>query len=278
MDKTLVYLNGEYLPISEARISVLDRGFIFADGVYEVLPVFNGRILRMEQHLQRLDDSLHAIYMENPLSREEWQEIFRRICQDLPRQSLYVQISRGVSVRTQAFPTGATPTVLVMSQGFQHSHPDHSGLTAITHEDIRWSYCHIKSTALLACVLLRHRASLANASEAILIRDHEVTEGAASNVFVVLDGRIRTPPKSRHMLSGVTRDLLLELMDQQGETCQEQGISEAELRAAEEIWLTSSTWEVQPVVQLDGKPVGIGQPGPVYERVWQWYRSCREEC
>lgn len=277
MNEPLAYLNGEYLPLAQARVPVLDRGFLLGDGIYEVLPVFNGKILRMEQHLQRLDASLQAVYMENPLTRPQWQAVMDKVMSDAPEQYLYIQISRGVSpFRTAAIDPGLQPTVLVMSQAMQPVNRDGQGLAAITHEDIRWSCCHIKATTLLACVLLRHKALLAGASEALLLRRGELTEGAASSVFVVADGVIMTPPKSRYVLSGITRDLLLELLDEQGRAWREQPVSAAQLGQAEEICLLSSTWQLQPVVQLDGRPVGTGRTGKQFRYLERLYREFRD--
>lgn len=277
MNEPLAYLNGEYLPLDQARVPVLDRGFLLGDGVYEVLPVFNRKVLRMEQHLQRLDASLQAIYMKNPLTRPQWQAVMDRVMGDVPEQYLYIQITRGVSAfRTVVIDDSLPPTVLVMSQAIQPVHGGGQGLSAITHEDIRWSCCHIKATTLLACVLLRHRALLAGASETLLLHQGELTEGAASSVFVVVDGMIVTPPKSNHVLSGITRDLLLELLDEQGRAWREQSVSAAQLRDAEEICLLSSTWQLQPVVQLDGRPVGTGQIGEQFQYLERLYREFRD--
>ncbi len=270
-----VYLNGQYLPLAEARISVLDRGFIFGDAVYEVLPVYRGKILALERHLDRLDNSLTRIYMENPLSRRQWHNIFHHLLRDEqePEQSLYVQVSRGAGARTHDIHSVREPTVLVMKQAIRGK-PGAEGIRAITHEDIRWACCDIKSTTLLACVMLRHRAQLQEASETILLRQGELTEGAASNIFVVTtDGTVGTPPKSSAILPGITRDVLIELLQQAGLEVAQTRIAEADLRAADEIWAVSSTWEVVPVIELDGNPVGNGRPGAIWTRAHACYQD-----
>ncbi|MHC8441372.1 MAG: aminotransferase class IV [Candidatus Eutrophobiaceae bacterium] len=272
----IVYLNGKYLPLEEARISVLDRGFIFGDAIYEVIPVFNGKVFRFDRHMRRMENSLAAIYMENPLPPEQWQEIFAKLIDaGTTKQSIYLQISRGVSQRSHEIDKAASPTVFVMCQEIKHNIDVGEGVAAITHEDIRWDRCNIKSVNLLACILLRHRARLAKAREALLFRDGALTEGAASNAFIVTQGRIRTPRKSNFVLPGITRDLLMELMVVEGIPCHEERIMQEEVHQAGEIWVASSTWGVVPVVMLDGQPVGSGVPGPKWRRIAELYRlSC----
>ena len=253
----LVYLNGEYIPLQEARVSVLDRGFTFGDGVYEVMLVYKRKIFRLEEHMNRLDNSLAAIYMDNPLDRNAWCQVVNRLVENNPadNQSLYLQITRGVSARDHAIHLAQKPTVFAMSNPV----PDRnfsSGITAITCEDIRWKLCNIKAITLLPSILLRHRASLSGAVEAILLKNGEVTEGAASNVFIVTGNMIKTPPKDNNLLPGITRDLIIELLQKEGIEYEESAITEKELTCADEIWITSSTWEIVPVIKLDNKPVG----------------------
>lgn len=275
-----VFLNGEYLAPEEAKISALDRGFIFGDGVYEVIPVYGHNLFRLEPHLQRLDNSLHGIRMQNPYSRDEWATILQTIVNknEGDDQSVYLQITRGASKRDHAFPDNATPTVFVMSNPLTAPSAEllGKGVSAITVEDIRWRYCHIKSIALLPNILLRQQACDEDAHEAIMYRDNIVTEGAASNVFIVKDGMILTPRSGEHLLPGITRDLVLELAGQHKLACAEADITLDELRNADEIWLTSSTKEILPVTQLDGKVVADGKPGPVWREMIGHYQACKK--
>lgn len=274
---SIVYLNGEFLPLAEARISVLDRGFLFADGVYEVMPAYNGRIFRLEEHLARLGNSLAGIYMKNPLTMQEWQSLLENLVEQNQgkHQSLYLQVTRGVSERDHLFTEDLEPTVFAMSKPLQEK-TSSPGIAAITCEDSRWQHCDLKTIALLPGVLLRHQARAAGATEAILHRENIVTEGAASNVFVIRDEIIKTPPKDRHILPGVTRDLVVELLSENKFDCREAQIKTGELDIADEIWVTSSTWEIVPVIKLNGANVGTGQPGPVYAKANAVYQAFKE--
>lgn len=267
-----VYLNGNYLPLNEAKVSVLDRGFMFGDGVYEVLLAYKRKILRLEEHLNRLDNSLAAIYMDNPLDHDKWYRVLSRLIKDNPvnEQSLYLQVTRGTSARDHAIHLAGKPTVFAMSNPIPQRNLT-SGITAITCEDIRWKLCDIKAITLLPSILLRHQASLSGAVEAILLKNGVVTEGAASNVFIVTGGKIKTPPKDGSLLPGITRDLIVELLQQEEIKYEESAITEKELTNAEEIWITSTTWEIVPVIKLDNKPVGNGQPGKVWQQVMDAY-------
>jgi len=277
---TCVYLNGQYLAPEEAQVSVLDRGFIFGDGVYEVIPSYGGNLFRLKEHLQRLDNSLQGIRLQNPHSSNEWQEIFQTVIDrnDGDDQSVYLQITRGASKRDHAFPGDATPTVFVMSNPLTAPSPEllESGVSAITVEDIRWRYCNIKSIALLPNILLRQQACDEDAHEAIMYRDNIVTEGAASNLFIVKDNKILTPRSGEHLLPGITRDLVLELADQHNLPHAEADITLDELRDADEIWLTSSTKEILAVTQLDKKVVADGKPGKVWQEMRGYYQSCKK--
>jgi D-alanine transaminase len=271
-----VYLNGEYMPEQSARVSVLDRGFIFGDGVYEVIPVFGGHVLRLYEHLMRLNNSLVEIYMDNPHSNAEWGRIVGGMLERNPgaeNRAVYLQVTRGEGMRDHAISSGMRPTVFAMCNPI----PDRdfsAGIHAITHEDIRWQYCHIKGISLLPNILLRERALRRDGSrEAILLRDGFVTEGAASNVFAVYGGKVRTPPKSNRLLPGITRDLVVELLNSGGVDCEQASITEAELRKADEIWITSSTMGIAPVCRLDGEAVGAAVPGPVWNRADQLYQA-----
>lgn len=274
----IVYLNGEFLPLSEARISVLDRGFIFGDGVYEVIPVYGGHLFRLQEHLQRLENSLKGIKLPNPFTFPQWLNILETIVvrNNGGDQSIYLQVTRGSAKRDHNFPEPVIPTIFIMSEPLK-TLPPSNGEKVITCADIRWQYCDIKSIALLANVLLRRQAVEMEAIEALLIRDGYVMEGAASNVFVVIDGMTITPPKSQFILPGITRDLILEAMQAAQIPCREADISETQLRSADEIWITSSTREIIPIITLDEKPVGSGKPGPVWSQVWQIYQDYKQK-
>jgi len=280
ISEEIVYLNGDYLPISQACVPVLDRGFIFGDGVYEVIPAYGGRLFRLDEHLGRLDNSLEAIRLDNPYGHKKWQEVLSKLLQQYgdSDQSVYLQITRGVAKRDHGFPPDTPATVFAMSSKL--STPDATslarGIAAITSTDTRWQNCYIKTIALLPNILLRQQALDREALEAILIRDGRVTEGTASNVFIVQHGVIKTPPKSAQLLPGITRDLVVELAHANEFACEETNISEAELNSADEIWITSSTKEILPVTQLNGQAVGHGQPGPVWHKmiaIFQAYKA-----
>jgi D-alanine transaminase len=268
----LVYLNGDFLPIESAKISVLDRGFLFGDGVYEVIPVYGGKPFRLAEHLQRLENSLAGIRMESPLATSDWEAIFARLIDGIEDQSIYLQVTRGAPPkRDHAFPKNTPPTVFAMCTPIAPIPA--SGVCAITVPDIRWQWCHIKAITLLANVLQRQQAVDAGCAEAILVRDGQAIEGAASNLFVVSGGTIVTPPKGNDILPGITRDLTVEIAHAHGIPCEERSIPLNELRSASEVWVTSSTREILPVVMLDQNPVGDGTPGPVWQRVNSLYQE-----
>lgn len=275
-----VYLNGEFMPDTEAHIPVLDRGFIFGDGVYEVIPVYGGNLFRFREHLQRLQNSLDALKIRNPLSENEWQQALTELINhnDGGDLSLYLQITRGSAERDHAIPENSTPTVFAMCNKLKSLPIEtiKNGVAAITLDDIRWQRCHIKAISLLPNVLLRQEALDRGAAEAILIRDGFATEGAASNLFAVINGVITTPPKSPLLLPGITRDLVLELVSNNNLPCQEKEISLEDLQQADEIWLTSSTKEILSVTQLNGRPVADGTPGPLYQRALALYQEYKQ--
>ena len=276
----LCYLDGEYLPLHEAKVSVLDRGFIFGDGVYEVVPAFAGRPFRLDAHLARLERSLAAIGITPPLSRAAWTKVLERLIAHHGggEQTLYLQITRGVAPRNHLPPPDAVPTVFAMCNPLAPVDWN-SPVCAVLREDFRWTRCDIKSISLLANVLLRQEAAAAGAHEVILVRDGLVTEGAASNVFIVSGGRVRTPPLSTHLLPGVTRELLVELLAGSADAVLETEITRAELLAADEVWLCSSGRELAPVSTVDGQRIGAVCPGPVFTRVAARYADCkRGEC
>lgn len=277
-----VYLNGEWVAADEARISVLDRGFLFGDGVYEVIPVYQGVAFRIEEHLQRLQRSLDAIQIANPLPLSRWLELVCQLIEENGKgdQSVYLQVTRGVmEKREHIYSQGLTPTTLLMSQPthFPEQDPQTSGIKAITLDDIRWEYCQIKSTTLLANVMLKQQAHDYQASEAILIRDGKAIEGSASNLFIVSDGIIMTPPQSNRLLGGITRDLVLELSREHKLLYRECDIPEALLHEADEVWITSSNREVAPVTTLNQHAVGRGKPGPVWQTMIGLYHDCKQQ-
>ena len=274
---TIAYLNGEFQPLEDTRISPLDRGFLFADGIYEVIPVYAGRLFRPDAHLDRLERSLASIRIEDPLGRAGWNALLDGIIERNGggHQAVYLQVTRGVAAREHGFPGNVAPTVFAMTR-ILDGDPQILPIDAVTRPDIRWTRCDIKSVALLPNVLMRQEAADASAAEAILIRDGLVTEGTATNVFVVQGNAVSTPPDSPHILGGITRELLKELMNGAGIECRDEPVTETALRAAREIWLSSSTKEVTPVVRLDGKPVGAGVPGPLWERIHGLFQDYKQ--
>ncbi|MBL1275876.1 MAG: D-amino acid aminotransferase [Ectothiorhodospiraceae bacterium] len=276
----MIYLNGKFLPAEQACVPVLDRGFIFGDGVYEMIPVYGNKLFRLDEHLRRLQNSLDAVRIPNPLSPSEWDSMLNELIQrngggDL---SLYFQVTRGSALRDHAMPENPTPTLYAMCNPLKAPAPEvlEKGVAAITREDIRWQRCHIKAISLLPNILLRQEAVDQGAAETILIRDGHATEGAASNIFVVIDGVLCTPPKGPMLLPGITRDLILELAVANDIAHCEQNISPNDLVAADEIWLTSSTKEILPVTQLDNSPVANGQPGPLFHQMTALYQSYKQ--
>ena len=277
----MIYLNGEFMPIEQARIPVLDRGFIFGDGVYEVIPVYSRHPFRLAEHLRRLQDSLNGIKLANPHDDPTWMRLIGRLVElnEPEDQSLYLHITRGPAKRDHAFPKDVTPTVFLMSNPLTTPPRQQvrEGVCAITAVDNRWLRCDIKAIALLPNVLLRQEAVEAGCVEAVLLRDGFMTEGAASNLFVVSDGVLLAPPKDNLMLPGITYDVVLELAQANGMRYEVRKISEAELRGAEEVWLTSSTREVLAITKLDGASVGDGKPGPVFARMFALYQEYKDQ-
>ena len=273
---TTVYLNGNFIPLEQAQVPVLDRGFIFADGVYEVIPVFSGKPFRLQEHFERLRNSLDGISLQLDYDREKWQSLIEQL---LARNrvtgdsSIYIQVTRGVAERNHFYQSDFTPTVFIYCKPLQETDVSR-GVGAVLHEDIRWEYCHIKAVALLPNVMLKQYAREKDGSiEAILHRDGYITEGAASNVFIVTGGVVSTPPKSNRLLPGITRDLVVELVGASPYQCREAPVSRGQLLQADEIWLTSSTLGIAPVVKLDGCPVRDGKPGPVWRDVDAIYQA-----
>ncbi len=272
-----VYLNGRFMPMAQAQVPVMDRGFIFGDGVYEVIPVYHRIPLALGRHLDRLARSLAGVRIANPLSRADWEALVGELIarEAAPDQSIYLHITRGVAPRDHAFPQDTTPTVFAMAKPMAPPPAPWltDGIKAVTHEDFRWLKCDLKTTALLANILLRQLAVDAGATECLLIRDGYLTEGAASNVLVVVDGILLAPPRNHLLLPGITYDLVLEIAARHGIPFEERPVTEAELRRASEIMMTSSTREIVPITMLDGQPVGNGRPGPVSQKLLSLYQE-----
>ena len=280
MASDIVYLNGDFMPLADARVPVLDRGFIFGDGVYEVIPVYSRRPFRLPEHLRRLQHSLDAIRLANPLGDGEWSRLIHEIVARNAGddQSVYLQVTRGVARRAHEFPGDAKPTVFVMSNPLAAPSREQieTGVACITAIDFRWLRCDVKSIALLANCLLKQLAVEAGAAEAILLRDGFLTEASASNVFAVRGGTLLAPPKDHLILPGITYDVVLELAAANRIPCEVRRIPEQELRTADEIWLSSSTKEVLAVTTLDGKAVGGGRPGALFGRMHALYQDFKQ--
>jgi D-alanine transaminase len=272
MPLPLCYLNGEFLPLAAARVSPLDRAFLFGDAAYEVVPVYAGRPFRLREHLDRLTRSLAGIRMASPLSHAEWGEV----CNELVARNgggdeyLYIQVTRGAEHgRNHAWPEGLKPTLFAFATALEPIAPRllEQGVAAVTAADTRWARRDIKSTALLANVLLKKLAVDAGAYETILLEDGELTEGSSTTVHIVVHGALRTPPNGHHILPGTTRDVVSELASRLSIATQSVRVTEAELRNAQEIWIAFSTRGILPVTLLDGRPVGNGKPGPLFRRM-----------
>lgn len=278
----IAWLDGRFLPLAEARISPLDRGFLFADAAYEVMPVYGARAYRLEEHLDRLERSLREIRIDPPWPRGDW----RRLCGGLVSRNgggdllLYLQVTRGAEDNRMHVPTGPMrPTVFGMASRLAPlpADPQLRAAACVTAEDIRWARCDVKSTALLANVLLRWQAQDRGAGEAILLRNGMLTEGSSSSVHVVRDGRLVTPPQTRYLLPGTTRDVLTDIAPRCGIEVLTDEVGEAELRSAAEIVLASAGGGVRAVTRLDGRAVGTGRPGPVFCRLYETWLATRDE-
>ncbi|HKU13716.1 MAG TPA: D-amino acid aminotransferase [Steroidobacteraceae bacterium] len=275
----ICYLNGEFQQLRDARVSPLDRAYLFGDSVYEVLPVFAGRMFRFREHFDRLARSLAEIRLPSPHTHAQWLALL----EDLIRRNgggdmyVYVQVTRGMEYgRNHNFPEKVTPGVFAMAAPLPVLSPEQrsNGLSAITVEDFRWARCDIKTTALLANVLMKQRAADEGAQEAIIVRDGEVLEGSSTSVFVIRNGAIATPPKSNRILPGTTRDVTVEIADgAMPVTVRRVGIDE--LRNADEVWISSATRDVLPVTRIDGRPVGTGKPGPLWQRMYESFDALR---
>jgi D-alanine transaminase len=279
----LCYLNGEYTSLAHAKVSVLDRGFIFGDGVYEIVPVYGRKLFRFEEHMARLERSLAKVRIANPHTRAEWLERCRRLiaAQAVDDQLAYMQVTRGVAWRDHVMPSDIEPTVFMMATPMKHATAEqrHHGVACVTARDFRWERGDIKSTSLLGNVLARQISADRGAAETILFRNGFLTEAAASNVWVVHEGAVLGPPKSEHVLEGIRYDLLRDLCEEEGIAYNLCPIAESEVLVADELMLSSATKEVLPVTSLDGEPVGHGalrgKPGPIYARLYEAYQRAK---
>ena len=286
---TLCYLNGEYLPLSEAKVSVLDRGFIFGDGIYEVVPIYDLKLFRFDEHLARLGRSLAKLRIDSPLDREQWLERCRKLVAALHEHSgatdqiVYIQVTRGVALRDHVMPPGIEPTVFMMASAMKPASGEqrHHGVACISARDFRWERGDIKSVSLLGNVLARQMSADRGALETIMFRDGYLTEASGSNVWIVHEGALLGAPKSEHVLEGIRYELIKELCEECGIAYNLRPIAEADVTAADEILLSSATKEVLPVTSLDGEAVGHGalrgKPGPVYSRLYEAYQRAKRK-
>jgi D-alanine transaminase len=277
----MVFLNGKLLPAGEAQVSVLDRGFIFGDGVYELVPVYSRVPFRLDEHLVRLERSLGETRIRNPYSRPEWRaHIYKLVdAQSFDDQGVYFQVTRGVAKRDHAFPKSGEPTVFMMANPLVNPPATQveKGCAAVSAPDNRWLRCDIKSISLIGNVLLRQLSAEAGAAETILFRNGKLTEASASNVFIVKNGVILSPPKSNLILPGITYDVIVELARANHLPLEFRDVSEAEVRGADEVWVSSSSKEVLAIVELDGKRIADGRPGPVFRRMYQLYQEFKQK-
>jgi len=276
-----VFLNGEFMPMEEAKVPVLDRGFIFGDGIYELVPVYSRAPFRLEGHLARMERSLSEVKIRNPYTRSEWTRIIGQMIERQPfdDQGVYWQVTRGVAKRDHAFPKDVQPTVFMMSNPLVNPSPAvvENGAKAVTAQDFRWHRCDLKTISLIGNCMLRQISAEEGAIETILFRDGKLTEASASNAYIVKDGVIATPPKDNLILPGITLDVVFDIVERGKLPLQVREITEAEVRGADEVWVSSSSKEIVAVVDLDGRPVGNGRPGPVFRKAWQLYQDFKKE-
>jgi D-alanine transaminase len=281
MAEMTVFLNGKFIPLEQATVSVLDRGFIFGDGVYELVPVYLRVPFRLDEHLARLERSLGEAKIRNPYTRAQWRaSIYQLIdAQPFDDQGIYFQLTRGVAKRDHAFPKNVEPTVFMMSNPLVNPPQEQveKGAAAVSALDNRWLRCDIKSISLLGNCMLRQLSAEVGANETILFRDGKLTEASASNVFIVKRGVILAPPKSNLILPGITYDVVAELAQANSIPLEFKDIPEAEVRAADELWVTSSSKEVLAIVELDGATLGEGRPGPLFRRMYQLYQEFKHK-
>jgi D-alanine transaminase len=281
------YLNGEFTKLSEAKVSVMDRGFVFGDGVYEVAPVYGGQPFRFEQHMARLGRSLAELRIKNPMTTVQWAQVVQKLIQNYAAlsgtkpedsdQLIYIQITRGVAMRDHAMPTNIEPTVFIMSNGMKPPSEEqrNQGVACVTADDFRWAKAHIKSTSLLGAVFARQISVDADAVETVMFRNGYLSEAAACNVWVVKDGKVLGTPKDNLVLEGIRYGLIEDICRKLGLDFELRRISRAEVLQADELLLSSATKEVLPITTLDGQPVGSGQPGPVYAKLYTGYQQAK---
>ena len=276
-----VFLNGQFMPMEEAKVPVLDRGFIFGDGIYELVPVYSRSPFRLEGHLARMERSLSEVKIANPYTRAEWTRIIEQMIEKQPfdDQAVYWQVTRGVAKRDHAFPKGVAPTVFMMSNPLVNPSKEvvENGGKAVTAPDFRWHRCDLKTISLIGNCMLRQFSFEAGAVETLLLREGKLTEASASNAYVVKDGVIATPPKDNLILPGITLDVVFDIVERGELPMEVREITEAQLRGADEVWVTSSSKEIVAIVDLDGKPVGNGRPGPVFRKAWLLYQEFKNE-
>ena len=283
MSEQICFLNGEFLPLAEARIPVLDRGFIFGDGIYDVVPVYGRKLFRLDEHLARLNRSMDKIRIPRPATDDEWLARCRHLVASRPEedQVVYIQVSRGVAPRDHVMPAHPVPTVFMMSNPLKPASTEqrHHGVACVTARDFRWERGDIKSTSLLGNVLARQLSADHGAVETIMFRDGYLTEASASNVWIAHEGALLGPPKSDHVLEGIRVELLRELCEDAGIAYNLRPVTEADVRAADEVMLSSATKEILPVTRIDGEEVGHGalrgKPGPVYARLYEAYQRAK---
>lgn len=276
---SLAFLNGDFKALEECQVSVLDRGFIFGDAVYELIPVYNNKPFQLDRHLKRLARSLNEIAIQASYDNQQWQTIIRSLIDDYDQDqcSIYIQITRGVAARDHAYPQSITPTVFVMVNPWPTTSDTHltQGLSAVTREDVRWDRCDIKVTSLLANVMMKQQAVQQQAHETLLVREGQVLEGSSSNVFVVRAGQVFTAEKNNLILPGITRDVVIECLEQCSIPLIERAVSVEDLKSADEIWITSSTKECLPITQLNGQVVGEARPGKYWRQVYNAFQTMK---
>ena len=286
---TPCYLNGDYSTLQDAKISVLDRGFIFGDGIYEVVPAYGGKLFRFEHHMARLGRSLAELRIANPLSQQEWHDIAAKLIADYAsstgtttesgNQLIYIQVTRGVAMRDHPMLPGLTPTVFIMVNPMKLPSAEQraQGVACVSANDFRWEKAHIKSTSLLGAVFSRQISFDVGALETVMFRGDHLSEAAASNVWVIKDGKVIGVPKNELVLEGIRFGLIEEMCRSLGLAFELRPITRAEVLAADELLLSSATKEVLPITQLDGQPVGNGQPGPVYAKLYAAYQQAKQK-
>jgi D-alanine transaminase len=275
----IAYLNGEWLPAEEAKVSVLDRGFLFGDGVYEVIPVYSGRLYCLDRHIARLQNSLAEIHLADAVTGVDWASLLAEAVERSGDRlaSLYLQVTRGADTqRSFVYPAAPEPTIFIMVNPAPNlARQEIVPIKLVTLEDFRWDQGHIKTISLIAAGLLKNRAIAAGADDAVLVKNGEVTEATSANLFAVIDGILVTPPKSTRLLHGITRDVIVELAQANNVPIEERKLTPAELETADEIFISSSTMEAWPVSHLDGKAIGNGEPGLTWQKIDALFQTAK---